>query len=71
MYTEHEINEARKFKKFLIVNHNRQPIKITVKFQDKKFLENTGFATIEIPLQYGRDLMKKMLDLLSEEIESI
>lgn len=70
-FTEHEINEARKFKKFLTVNHNRQPIKIRIEFQDKKFIDNKGFASIEVPLQYGRDLMLKMLNSLKDEIEAL
>ena len=70
-YTEHEINEARKFRKFLVVNCHRQPIKLKIEFQDKKFIDNKGFATIEVPLQYGRDLMVKMLDILRNEIETL
>jgi len=61
-----ELQHLQGFLDYIMDNRNREPVQITVKFQSRKFEENKGFATINIPLNEGRQAMSKLLESIKQ-----
>lgn len=71
MLTDQEKEQMRSFLTFLDNNHGREPIKITIQFQHKRFSDNTGFATLNVPRSVGRVSIMFATDNLRKTIEEL
>lgn len=61
-----EIQHLREFLECVTDNNSREPVSVLIKFQNRKFEENKGWATINIPLNEGRQAMSKLLDSIKQ-----
>lgn len=69
--TDAEIEELKKFLHFLGTNMKREPLKITIQFQHKRFSDNQGFATINIPRHKGTSAMRYLVQALENEAQEL
>jgi len=71
MLTEHEKQELKKFLEFIENNHNRKPVRIAINFEHKRFSDNTGFATLNVPQSNGRVAMMFATENLKHTIKQL
>lgn len=71
LLTDFEKSEMKKMNHFIMKNHDRSPVKITIEFEHKKFPENKGFAVINIPRSKGRVVTHHILESIKNTIEKL
>ena len=71
MLTDHEKDELRKLLRLLDYNSKRQPTKITINFQHKRFSDNAGCATLNVPRSKGRWALMLATNNLKKTIEEL
>ena len=54
MITDEEKKLLIQFENFILSNKDREITQITIKFQHKRFPDNTGFASLKIPRSSGK-----------------
>jgi hypothetical protein len=71
MLTDQEKAEMVKMNHFISQNHGRVPVKITIEFEHRRFSDNKGFATINIPLSKGHVVMPQIHESIKNTIEQL
>lgn len=71
MLTDQEKEQMESFLNFIESNSQRIPVKITIQFQHKRWNDNHGFASINVPISNGRVALGFLTRAMQNECEKL